>query len=111
MSRYMINKLMWEVEASDEALASFKADTPGFLDRWAAEPPRPPYPRGGALTSEERTAFERWDYAALYAMGAHPFLLWQFTKAVLVPEQMTAEELMKAYRAAVEQLGHPEFDT
>ena len=111
MSRYMINKLLWEVERSGESLDAFIEDSVGFIDRWERTEPVPPYPSGGTLTSEERTAFERWDYASLYQMGAHPFLLWQFTRAVWVPARMGAGELTDAYRSAVAEHGYPDFAT
>lgn len=107
----MINKLMWEVERTRESLASFISDTSGFLDSWQAVVPVPPYPSGGALTEEERTAFEEWDYAALYRMGAHPFLLWQFARAVWVPARLGNEEFVEAFREAVAELGYPDFAT
>jgi hypothetical protein len=111
MSKYMINKLMWEVERTDHALTAFKRDTSGFIDGWEATQALPPYPEGGKLTPEERTAFEEWDYAALYRLGAHPFLLWQFTRAIWVPERMTEEELATSFREAVSNLGYPDFST
>jgi hypothetical protein len=111
MSKYMINKLLWEVEASEDSLSAFVDDSRGFIDRWERTEPLPPYPSGGTLTSEERIAFESWDYASLYRMGAHPFLLWQFALAVWVPNHMEAHEFVAAYRIGVAEHGHPDFAT
>jgi hypothetical protein len=108
-----MNKLILAGDRSDESVAEFKADTVGFLDRWeaAADDPLPPHPEGGRLTPEERTAFEAWDYAALYAMGAHPYLLFQFIRALYVPDRMTSDEFNAAYREAVADLGYPDYAT
>lgn len=112
MSRYLVNKLMWEVDTSDEALAAFKLDPAGFLDRWVdmGLEPEPPYPRGGALTGPERAALENLDFGAIYGMGANPFLLWQFARSVSVPE-MGTQELITAFRESVEPHGYPDFTT
>jgi len=70
MSRYAIDKVMREVAHDEAAQAAFLADAPGYLD-------------GRDLTDEERAAFLAGDYGALYRLGAHPFLLWAFTRAGL----------------------------
>ena len=64
---------------------------PGFVAQWE---------KGERLefTPEERRALERRDYGSLYAMGAHPFLLWSFTEAIWRRE-MDREELVKDYKA------------
>ncbi|MGH8915369.1 MAG: hypothetical protein ACRDZM_12740 [Acidimicrobiia bacterium] len=113
MSRYMLNKLMWEVDRSDDALAAFKGDASAFLAGWEAkiEHPVPPYPEGGTLSDDERAALESRDYGALYAMGANPFLLWQFARAVSVPEEMGPEDLIGSFRKAVTPHGYPDFHT
>lgn len=113
MSRYMIDKLLLDIDRTDDDLEAFIADTPSFLDRWerAAEQPVPPHPSGGSLTAGEREAFEAWDYAGLYRMGAHPYLLWHVVRAVYVPDRMTIDELIEEYRAAVAPLGYPDFTT
>jgi len=113
MSRYMLNKLLWEVESDNEHLASFKQDPAGFVASWElmAATPQPPYPVGGTLTAEERQACITVDYAALYSMGAHPYLLWHFIRAVLVPDLMTVEELSDALKQAVAPLDRPGFTT
>jgi hypothetical protein len=44
-------------------------------------------------------------------MGAHPFLLWQFARAVWVPGRMGADEFVIAFRTGVAEHGHPDFAT
>jgi Aromatic-ring-opening dioxygenase LigAB, LigA subunit len=113
MSRYLLNKLMWEVDLSDAALGSFKANTDRFLDDWEASSrrPVPPYPKGGELTGEERQAIQRRDYGSLYAMGVNPFLLWQFARSVSVPDEVSLEDLVASFRESVEPHGYPNFFT
>jgi len=113
VTRYMVNKVMWEVDKSDANLVSFKNDPAGFLDDWEriALEPEPPYPSGGILTLQERRALEALDFGALYAMGANPYLLWQFARSVSVPEHTTIEDLISSFRTAVEPHGIPDFGT
>ena len=65
MSRYAVNKVLWQV-ARDEALASEYKDSP---DKFLA---------GRSLTGEEYRQLLERDFAALFAAGAHPFLLFTF---------------------------------
>lgn len=113
MSRYMINKLLIEIDRTDEAVAAYRIDPAGFVARWeaAAADPQPPYPDGGTLTDEERAAFEALDYGALYGMGAHPFLLWHVVRAVLVSDDLDVHTLSARYIEAVSPHGHPDFAT
>ena len=99
----MMNKLLLAIDHDTESIERFIADTPGFLDEWEAA--------SGHLTSEERSAFQAWDYAALYAMGAHPFLLFQAMRAAWVPTRIEMPDFIEAYRAAVTPLGRPDFTT
>jgi hypothetical protein len=113
MSRYMVNKVMWAVDRSADALSAFTADPAAYLDVWealAAEPASP-YPEGGSLTTGERQALESRDFGALYAMGVNPFLLWQFARSVSVPGEMSIEGLITSFREAVEPHGYPDFST
>ena len=113
MSRYTLNKAMWEIDLTDTNLETFKADPAGFLDDFegAAGDPHPPYPRGGSLTGEERRALETLDFGALYAMGVSPFLLWQFARSVVVPDLMTTDDLIASFREQTESHGSPDFAT
>jgi hypothetical protein len=108
----MVNKLIWDVDRSDAALAAFKEDARAYLDAWEAQAARPlsPCPEGGSLTSEEREAIQGRDYGALYAMGVNPFLLWQFARSISVPE-IEITELITSFRAVVEPHGYPDFHT
>lgn len=113
MSRYIVNKFLYEVDGSDELLASFRADRVSFVDWWQglAQDPEPPHPRGGVLSPEEARAIVNLDFGLLYAHGAHPFLLWQFARSVSVPDLMTIGELIASFREEVAPHGIVDFST
>ncbi len=103
MSRYLLNRIMWEVDQDDSTLASFKESPERFVDAWE--------PAVGTLESHERQALKRRDYGALYAMGSNPYLLWQFARSVSVPDEMTVEELIVDFREQVAPHPRPDFFT
>ncbi|HEU0043119.1 hypothetical protein [Sphingomonas sp.] len=63
MSRYAVDKVLWQIARDDSACAAFCADRHAFL----AE---------RDLTDEERADLFAMDYRALFEAGAHPFLLY-----------------------------------
>ena len=82
MSKYYVNKFLYQVDRDPDLLAQYKADPVALVQRWE----RDYGPRLGAgggseertswlsLSDEERTALEKHDYVALFEMGAHIFL-------------------------------------
>ncbi|UAJ12577.1 hypothetical protein [Polymorphobacter megasporae] len=65
MSRYAVNKVLWEVARDDVKAATFiTAPEPFLADR--------------GLTNEEYRQLRDCDFAAMFAAGAHPFLLFTF---------------------------------
>jgi hypothetical protein len=108
VSRYMLNKFLRSVEMSDAAVAAYVADPDGFLRSWLdGAAGRDARPDDRELTAEEARAFSERDFAALYVLGAHPYLLWHFTEAVYIHET-TWPELNERYRAAVRPHGYPD---
>lgn len=109
----MVNKLLYEVDQSDTSLAEFKRDPTAFIADWelTSATPEPPHPRGGVLTDAERSAATNLDFGFLYGHGANPFLLWQFARSVCVPDRMSIEELIRAFRLDVEPHGSPDYFT
>ena len=65
MSRYAVNKVLWEV-SRDDAKAAVYMEAPETIlaDR--------------GLTDEEHRQLMERDFAAMFADGAHPFLLFTF---------------------------------
>ena len=78
-------------------------DPAGFVAAWEQQ-------EGQQLAPEERAALAARDYARLYALGAHPFLLWSFTEAVWAHE-VPREELVESYRTMARATGYPDFTT
>lgn len=103
MSKYLVDKFMHLVNMNEWAEKEYKADPAGFVERWE---------KGERLklTPEERDALARRDYGKLYALGAHPFLLWSFTEAVWVPE-VPREKLVADYKEKAKAAGYPDFKT
>jgi hypothetical protein len=98
VSKYAVNKVMREVNMDPAALAAYRADSAGFV---RARP---------GLTLDERAALADKDYGSLYALGAHPYLLWSFIEAALVPPR-TRPELVDSFRVAASAVGYPDFAT
>jgi hypothetical protein len=94
VSRYAVDKVMRELIQDERAVAAYLADTPAYL-------------AGRDLSAEERAALLGGDYATLFRLGAHPFLLWAFTRAVLPNGGPTPQE----YTAALLPSGTPDFAT
>lgn len=112
MSAYMVDKLIRTIEMSDRNLASYMADTEGFVAEWErrGKSSRTPVADGGQLTEEEKRAFIERDYGELYRLGAHPYLLWHFTEAIYIGEYEWPV-LKEMYRDAVRVHGEPDFIT
>lgn len=113
MSKAAVNAFMRLVNMNPQSLRDFVADPAGFVANYATGDrfDAPPWTaRGGSLTEAEQQALAARDYGALYAMGAHPYLLWSFSEAVWVPE-ITRAELVEDYRAKSAAAGCPDYET
>ncbi len=97
MSRYSMDKALRQLVLDPAQRERFRADPAGFL-------------AGYDLADAERAAFLAEDYATLYALGAHPFLLWSFTEAIWVHE-VPRDELVRDYKAKTAAIGYPDFTT
>lgn len=111
VSKYMIDKLLRAIDASDSALEAFLDDPDAFMDRWeaAGRDPVPPFPVGGTLTDEERAAFATWDYERLYVLGAHPYLLWMLLRSLYEADGRSVEALVAEYSTAIGPHGYPGY--
>ena len=65
MSRYAVNKALWEVGRDDVKAAIYIEIPEAFLADFS-------------LTQEEHRQLLERDFAAMFAAGAHPFLLYTF---------------------------------
>jgi Aromatic-ring-opening dioxygenase LigAB, LigA subunit len=95
MSKYQVDKVMREVILDGKVARAFKADTEKLL-------------QGHDLTAEEKKALIDVDYATLYRLGAHPFLLNGFTRLVWKGDKAA---LNAEYRKNIAPFGYPDFST
>jgi hypothetical protein len=95
MSKYQVDKVMREVILDPKAANAYKADTEKYLE-------------GRDLSEEERKALINVDYATLYRLGAHPFLLNGFTRLVWRGDKAA---LNAEYRKKIAPFGYPDFST
>ncbi|HLR84837.1 MAG TPA: hypothetical protein VK059_07790 [Nocardioidaceae bacterium] len=82
MSKYAVNKFLYQVDRDPELLAAYKAEPAAMVAEWEAE--YAPYLGSQRqrvertswvrLEPHERTALIEHDYVALFEMGAHYFL-------------------------------------
>jgi hypothetical protein len=112
MSRYTVNTLMRQVLLDDTSLAAYRDDPGGYVARFRA---RRAAAGLASLTEKEAAALGGPDYGSLYALGAHPYLLWSFTEAALVPP-LKRPDLVESFRVAAFRTnsleGHsPDFAT
>jgi hypothetical protein len=103
MSKYLVDKFMRLVNADETAEHAYVRDPAGFVAAWEEQ-------QAQSLSADERDALARRDYGKLYALGAHPFLLWSFTEAIWVHE-VPREELVRDFKARTAAVGYPDFTT
>lgn len=115
MSRFEVDKLIRHTDDDGSRISEFARDPGAFVDGWvergAAAGPRS-VPDGGVLTHDEREAFASEDWETLYAMGAHPYLLFHFVLAVDMARGGTPwPQFVEWYRSFVVPHGRPDFTT
>jgi hypothetical protein len=98
MSRYHVDKVLFEVTGDPDCRQRFLEDSASYLD-------------GRELEPGERQALIDRDYRALYISGAQPLMLWQFTVSVLASPDKPARQLMQEYLAAIAPFGRPDYST
>lgn len=114
MSRFEVDKFITAVEASDDAVRAYVSDPEDFVAGWEerAETSRLPTPDSGRFTDAERVALVAGDHAALYEIGAHPYVLWHFVEAIRVwAGDATWPEMTARYRDDVRHFVTPDFTT
>jgi hypothetical protein len=103
MSKYLMNKLIHQVNMSHAAEDDYTGNPRGFVEKWEQA-------QKLKFTPEEREALATKDYGKLYALGAHPFTLWSFTEAVWIHDK-PRDELVADYKTKAAQAGYPDFKT
>ncbi len=94
----MIDIVLYDIDQTIASIDRFATDPGGFLDAYR-------------LTEDERRALETWDYGSLYAMGAHPFLLFQVVRSLAVRDGVAMPQIIEQYREAISPHGAPDYIT
>jgi len=116
MSRYLVDKFIYRVDRSEAALKAYMEDPAGFVARWEREEGAKLNESGETtschkFTDEERKALAERDFEKLYAMGAHPFILWTLMLPVLEKQFPNFRALVDFYNSKIKPYGRPGFGT
>ena len=113
MSRYYVNKFLYQVDGDPELLAAYKSDPAALVTHWEDEYGR----RLGtsnrverttwlSFTDAERQALVEHDYVALFEMGAHFFLTLTIMIALYDEDYMAASGPLSFQREYAAKLSH-----
>jgi hypothetical protein len=118
MSKYLLDKFLFDVDRDPELTEAYRADPEALVDRWertgmrrltgvAAE--ETTWTR---LTDEERAALVAQDYVAIQELGGHPFLTLTLFIAMFERDHGPLEYQL-AYARAMEHitLPYPDIST
>lgn len=115
MSRYYVDKFLYRVDRDPDLLAEYMRDPASFVPRWEDGEGRllTNTERISALrfSDEERRALVAHDIPALYALGAHPFLLLTFMIPVYEREFPDFITFAHTFSDSIADLGRPSFRT
>jgi hypothetical protein len=113
MSRYYVNKFLFQVDRDPALLAAYKADPRTLLTEWEADLGTQ-LGKGDTVerttwlefSERERTALIEHDYVALFEMGVHFFLCLTIYIAIYDEDYMTASGPLSFQREYATKLSH-----
>ena len=113
MSRYYVNKFLFQVDRDPALLAAYKADPRTLLAEWEADLGTQ-LGKGDTVerttwlsfTAEERRALVDHDYTTLFELGAHFFLTLTIFIALYNEDYMTASGPLSFQREYATKLSH-----
>ncbi len=114
MSRYLVDKFLYRVDRDSAWLERYIADPGRCVADWEATEAHalgPETTTGHSFAEDERAALAAKDYVRLYAMGAHPFILWTLMIPVCERSFSTPRELQEEYARRIKPHGRPDFTT
>jgi hypothetical protein len=115
MSRYYVDKFLYRVDRDPASLQAYKADPATFVPSWEEGEGRQLTPAerttGLHFTDAERRALVERDIPALYALGAHPFLLLTLMIPIFESQFPDFITFAHAFRDQIADLGRPGFRT
>ena len=115
MSKYLVNKFLYRVDRNEAALKSYMENPAAFVAKWEEEEgshlSETEKTSGHRLTEEERKALVERDFEKLYALGAHPFILWTIMLPIFEKEFPNFRALVDHYNSKIRPHGRPDFAT
>jgi len=113
MTKYYVNKFLFQVDGDPDLLAAYKTDAAGLIDRWE----RDYGTRLGtnhtierttwlSFTDQERTALIEHDYVTLFDLGAHFFLCLTIFIAIYDDEYRERSGPLSFQREYATKLSH-----
>ncbi|MCS5734097.1 hypothetical protein [Herbiconiux daphne] len=113
MSRYYVNKFLYQVDGDPELLAAYKAEPEALVERWERD-------YGSRLgtnhtierttwlgfTPEERRALVEHDYVTLFEQGAHFFLCLTIFIAIYDDDYVARSGPLSFQREYAQKLAH-----
>jgi hypothetical protein len=115
MSRYYVDKFLYRVDREPALLDAYKHDPAALVPSWEVGEGRQltSIERSQSLsfTDQERRALVERDIHALYALGAHPFLLLTLMIPVYEDQFPDFVTFAREFRNRIADLDHPDFRT
>jgi hypothetical protein len=114
VSRYLVDKFLYRVDRDPSWVELYMSDPARCVAEWErAEANMIGTERTTAhsFTAEERAALVARDYVTLYAMGAHPFVLWTLFIPILEGSYPSPKAMQDAYAKKISPFGRPDFRT
>jgi hypothetical protein len=115
MSRYLVNKFIYRVDRNETSLKAYMENPTAFVAKWEEEEGpllnESERTNGHRFAEEERKALAECDFEKLYAMGAHPFMLWTLMLPVLEKQFPNFRALVDFYNSKIKPYGRPDFST
>jgi hypothetical protein len=113
MSRYYVNKFLYQVDGDPALLAAYKADPAALIDSWEQEYGRRLGTNNSvekttwlSFTDDERSALVNHDYTKLFEMGAHFFLTLTIFIAIYNDDYEAAQGPLSFQREYAQKLSH-----
>ena len=115
MSRYLVDKFVFQVDGDPGALGAYLDDPGEYVARWereeAGKVTSVEVVSGQQLTDAERDALVTLDIEALYVMGVHPFLLFTWLVPILEERLEDFPAILAHYGEAISGHGRPSWRT
>ena len=113
MSKYYVNKFLYQVDGDPGLLAAYKADPAALVARWEADYGRRLGTNNSVETTSwleftdvERAALVGHDYVALFELGAHFFLCLTIFIAIYDEDYAAAQGPLSFQREYAARLSH-----